>query len=297
MVIPVVGGGVIVALADLALALMLIAAGLLALAFVYWMLNNVRGAVAGLPVIGGTVANIITLAIATTQAAASGVSYVMQLQLHYIVHNLRIVLNYFLAPLFIPIMTVLQNVSDRVWDYDHNTFPRVAATFTSVWDHIRHYDFEVFPAISARFDFLERWASAIQSTWPTLLFRVDGLASRVNDYDQNVFPRIAARFAGDAAALAELQAFLPLLRTLQGFESGTVRGIEGVAGDVAGLRDRAGQIERELAKVLPLSVVVALGAAAVLNLERVARDPCHCITSGDFSDLPDRVASLESMGT
>ncbi len=297
MVIPVVGGGVIVVLADLALALMMLTAGLLALAFVYWLLANVRGRVAGLPVIGGTVANIITLAILTTQAVASGVSNVMQLQLHYIVHNLRIVLNYFLAPLFMPIWNQLQGLSNRVWDYDNNAFPRIAATFTSVLDHIRHYDFEVFPAIAATLVTLTNDATLLGRTLFPLVTRVEGLAGRVADYDQNAFPRIAARFAADAVALAELQAFLPLLRTLQGFESGTVRGIEGVARDVAGLRDVTGTLERDLARVLPLAVVAAIGATAILNLERVARDPCHCLTVGDFSDLPDRIASLETMGT
>lgn len=293
MVIPIVGGGVLVALADLALAFMMLSAGLLALAILYWLIANSRGRLGGLPLIGGTIVGILNAVLQTVVVLAAAVSGVMQAQLHFAVHNLRIVLNYFLAPLFMPIMSALQGVSNRVWDYDHNAFPRIAAQFTSVWDHIRHYDFEVFPAITTTLTLLTNDVTLLGRILFPLATRVEGLAGRVADYDQNAFPRIAARFATDAAALAELQGYLPLLRTLAEFESGAVRGIEGIAGDLASLRDIVRTHTGQLALLIGLSVIAAAGAEGIRELRCISTLKCSPLNDLLQSDLDERVTALE----
>lgn len=296
MVIPVVGGGVIVALADRVLAFAMLAVALLFFGGVYWLLVNARGRLAGLPLVGGAAVTAVNLMIVFVQVNAYAANSIIQLQLHFASRALRVVLNYFLAPVLMPVMTMVQGVSNRVWDYDHNVFPRVQATFADVWAHIANYDFNVFPRIAATLVTLTNDATLLGLGLIAHDRRITGIESRVADYDQNVFPRVQAIFASHATAIAELQAFLPLLRDLAGFEAGAVGGIRTLGGRVATLERGEADLARDLARVLPLSVVVALGAAAVLNLERVARDPCHCLNAGGWSDLPDRISALEELG-
>lgn len=103
--------------------------------------------------------------------------------------------------------------------------------------------------------------------------------------------------ANDAWGRANtLWQFLPLLQALLAFEGGILARAQALELEAVQQRGRIAELEKALATVLPLAVVAAIGATAVMNLERLARDPCHCLTIGDFSDLPSRIESLEGMG-
>lgn len=293
MVIPVVGGGVMIALADLALALVLLTAGLLAIGVLHWALANARGRLGGLPLVGGAIVGAINIMMVFVQTNAYAMGYVLQLQLHFAIHSLRIVLNFFLAPVFMPLLALVQGLSNRIWDYDNNAFPRVQAQFTNMWDHVREYDFNVFPRIAATLVTLTNDVTLLGHGLLDVTLRTTGLASRVNDYDQNVFPRIQAGFNGLGTAVAELQGYLPLLRTLAEFETITVGGIQGLGVRVGELERAEADLFRDLAKVLPLSVIAALGAVAVRELADTATNPCRCLDTDTFTDLGDRVSALE----
>lgn len=64
-----------------------------------------------------------------------------------------------------------------------------------------------------------------------------------------------------------------------------------------GLRTRLGLDEGQLARVLPLAGLAALGAAAIANAEALARDPCFCLDNLNLSDIAMRVEALENLGS
>lgn len=296
MIIPAVGAGIIVFLVDFAIGVVIVAALLSIVGFTYWMLSNIRNAAAALPVIGGPAAGFVTNARDVTVSIARAYEQQITNNFFWLIRNLRFVLNFFLAPLFIPIGNTLQahfnwlNFISNVW-------------IPQAWDLIQANT----TAIAAHFNWLNFLSNVqLPAVWAAIAEMGQMLVAHANwlNFISNVhipevwrgIDAIRADLALAMLGIRELQEFLPLLRALARFETEAVGGIDRLAGRIGELERGEADLVREVAKVAPLSIVTALGIAAVMNLERLARDPCHCLTAGDFSDLPSRVDALESIG-
>jgi hypothetical protein len=296
VLIPAAAGGALAVLGEVALIIAILAGLLLALALIFWLLTNAQNAARALPFVGGQIAGVIGNVINSVVVLGSAFEPVIRIQLFYLHHALRVLLNLFLGPLLLNIYGAFNFLTPRV-NYIYDTWrPFINAVLG-----------DVYGRIGTLADFAG-WLHEIEvPRIEALLFgqaaRIADILGWVNVVGSVTFPNIfgainqlRADLVLTVVAVRELQAFLPLLRRLTEFETQTVQGIEGVLGRVGDLERAESDLARDLAKVLPLAVVAAIGIAAIRNLERVARDPCHCLTVGDFNDLPSRVAALEELG-
>lgn len=296
IVIPAAAGAVLLFLADLALSILIVGGILMMVGLIYWLLTHIRDQVRGLVIVGGAAARIIDIGLNTTIWVARSYENVIKANLFYLARNVRMTLHYFIAPVVLPIWNLLYVVNDHVAGLERYVGGWVTVTILTINDHVVG---------------LERYVGGfVTNTLLVLNDRVGGLERYVGGFvtqtllvlNDRVFHAERAIGAHEAqlvqqlGMIAELQAFLPLLRALADFEAKQVHGLEGMGARVGDLERTTDFLTRDLQKVLPLSVVVALGIAAVANLERLARDPCHCLTVGDFNDLPARVSALEEMG-
>lgn len=90
----------------------------------------------------------------------------------------------------------------------------------------------------------------------------------------------------DAAAIANLGADVGVIE----------RDLSDIFGRVRTLEDQLADARSTLARLVTLLALAGVGAVALENLLRVARDPCYCLNDGGFSDLPGRVEALENFG-
>jgi hypothetical protein len=297
VVIPAAGAAIIVALAGLAIAVCVLVAGQFAFAFIYWLLRQARNAASALPLgLGAPVVGRIVVLISATWNIAIAYQHVLDEQFFWIHHYLRLALHYFFAPILMPLYSIVTSHTAALEWLRTTYFVQVQTAFDYLFGHVGVLEVAnlwlrttYFPQVQKAFDYLFNIAAS-HLAW--VRFFVDVYFPQV----QTTFDAVRADAALTAAAVRELQAYLPLLRTLAEFETQTAQGIAGTLGRVGELERTQADILRDLSKVLPLSVVAALGIAAIMNLERVARDPCHCLNSGDLSDLPQRVAALEEFG-
>lgn len=146
---------------------------------------------------------------------------------------------------------------------------------------------------------------------------VGQLAARVAALDAYVVHVVVVRLVAAEQQLLALVPFLPLLQRLAAFEQATaiaigaesaqlgrIGGAVGVLeGDITQVWQHVGQLERAIteqqaviAKLVALLTLAGLGAVALENVVRLAKDPCYCLTTGGFSDLPGRVEALENFG-
>lgn len=112
--------------------------------------------------------------------------------------------------------------------------------------------------------------------------------------------QINAQLSGLHAQVLQLDGRLQLLEQygrilagLSGFEQATGTEFSTVLGQTSALGADLTHARAQLETLLPLSAVTALGADAVLNLTRVAEDPCWCLNFGAGAGLEGRVALLE----
>jgi len=124
-------------------------------------------------------------------------------------------------------------------------------------------------------------------------------ASRAAQELGNALARVAALESQLAAVLPVVQAvapFLSLLQQLAAFESASAGGVSALERAVAGQQDRLKALQDDLAKLLGLAAITALGAVAIENLIRVARDPCTACQGVDLSQNEARLFALEMFG-
>lgn len=297
IVIPAVAGAVIAALAEVALDIAIVGAILMMAGLAYWLLTHARQTVAVLPVIGGAAAGVLDNGVNILKTVTNGYKGVIDSNLWYLAHNFRAVLNWYVTPAILPILQTL--VDHRNWlnfisgDQLPKLWARVSAAEQVLTDHLNWLKFisnDQLPKLWSRITLAEQvlvnhrnWLGFITNDQlPKLWGRVTSLR---DDLDFTI------------KALAAIQAYAPLLRTLAEIDAGMVGGIRTLPRRVADLETGEADILKDMAKVLPLSVLAALGLVAIANLARVAKDPCYCLNLGDFSDLPMRVAALEEMGT
>lgn len=297
MIVPAAAGGVaVVALTEIALAIAIFAAGMLAFALLAWILTHAEQAARALPFVGGQVAGIVHNIYLTTYVLAQAIEFQMQIQIANMHHWYRILVNAFMAPVIMPIYYSLNGIFNTTYWLSNTWRPFIEATIGFVEDWLKFLNASLTWVRDVEFP--RAW-EAIRGAWDVLAVH----AAAINLILYQHIPAIWDGINGLRAdlvlvitAVRELQAYLPVLRRLAEFEAEAVRGIEGVAGRVGALERAETDLARDLAKVLPLAIVVAVGLAGVRNLERLARDPCHCLTLGDFSDLPSRVEALEELG-
>jgi hypothetical protein len=297
MVIPAAGAAIVVVIAGLAIAVCVLVAGQFAFAFIYWLLRQASNAARSLPLgLGAPIVGRIAVLIGATWNIAIAYQHVLDEQFYWIHHYFRLVLHYFFAPILMPLYSIVTSHTAALDWLRTVYFAQVQTAFDYLFNHVGILEVAnvwlrttYFPQVQKAFDYLFGIAAS-HLAW--IRFFVDVYFPQV----QTTFDAVRADAALTTVALRELQAFLPLLRTLAEFETQTAQGIAGTLGRVGELERGQADILRDLSKVLPLSVVAAMGIAAIMNLERVARDPCHCLTVGDFNDLPQRVASLEELG-
>lgn len=296
MIIPAVGAGIIVFLVDFAIGVFIVAAILGTIGLTIWLLTQIQQRVSALPVIGGQAASLINAGIQVNIALARSFEQVIINNFFWLIRNLRFVLNYFLAPLFIPISRTLDAHFNWLNFLSNDQLPKVWASIGAAEQTlVAHFNWLNFlsnvqlPAVWAAIASAERTLAA-HFNWLNFITtnQLPALWERVRGIEEGV------RQAIDAILV--LNEFLPLLRVLARFEADTVGGIRLLGERTATLERQNADLARDLARVLPLSVIVALGLTAVMNLEKVARDPCHCLTLGDLNDLPARVEALEAFG-
>jgi hypothetical protein len=107
---------------------------------------------------------------------------------------------------------------------------------------------------------------------------------------------LTGRLTQAEAALAAVLGVVPLVHQLQALTAGAGSGVSALERDVAAQQARLGTIDAELARVLGLTSVAALGAVAIANLIRIARDPCNICPGLDLSNVQGRLLALEMFG-
>lgn len=107
---------------------------------------------------------------------------------------------------------------------------------------------------------------------------------------------LTARIGQAEVALAAVVSVLPIIHQLQGLATNTGAGVSALERDVAQQQANVRAVEAELAKVLGLAGVAALGAVAIANLIRIARDPCGVCPGLDLSNVQGRLTALEMFG-
>lgn len=107
---------------------------------------------------------------------------------------------------------------------------------------------------------------------------------------------LTGRLAQAELALATVVSILPLVHQLQALGATTAGGVSALERDVASQQAAIRAVEAELAKVLGLAGVAALGAVAIANLVRILRDPCGICPGLDLSNVQGRLLALEMFG-
>lgn len=283
-------------LGEFALDILFVAAILAAFGLAYWILENARGFALRLPLVSslvvGAIDNIALLLVVTQNSFDSVIdAHVVQ-----IARTLRNVLEYYIAPVMYTRDNAIHDLYGNViklWQLGivtQNTVAYIINTYVhdlygnvvQLWDRVKMTETNV---------------SYIINTYVHDLYgNVVQLWSHVTAIETQAIPRLQANEVALANALAELQAYLPLLRQLAQFESRTQQGIAGLGTQEAALEQQGRVLGQQISTVLPLAGLAALGAVAIQNLVNVAEDPCFCLNQGGLSDLTDRVSALEEMG-
>jgi hypothetical protein len=186
-----------------------------------------------------------------------------------------------------------------------------AATAAAAWAlavHIYQID---LPAVAARVAALERLEGAVSAAVQLAISSAIALA---------VLPlNIALEGLGatQRAQAAIISIYRPLWDSLAKVPAGAAYTIVVTAAEVTVLRTQVAALQGQLAtaqagvsalertvadqqaivaRLTALLAIAGAGAIALENLLRLGRDPCMCLTSGAFSDLPMRVEALENFG-
>lgn len=281
-------------LAVLVAALLLVL--LLVSAQLYYNGRQARGFAGGLPIIASPVITAIDGLLATIQHAAELVDKTLQAQLVWAVQGLG------------HIVVVAFNAAGAViLTLIHHTAALLAVTVVEL-THLRTV---VVPQLGVRL------AGAVTELVRLRDHVIAALVHDVAGLAHFVTVELVGRVMAVERAVAALIPFLGMLERLAslGFDPaaalqadaqqlGRIAGGVGALGaDLGAIGARVGTLETDLAnsqatlaRLVALLALAGVGAVALENLLRLAKDPCYCLTQGSFSDLPGRVEALENFG-
>lgn len=285
-----------IALLDLCIGIGILIIILLAFATLRWTVNATVGLVGGLPIIGGAAVNAVQRFGDAIWNLARGFEEIQATYVWNVSVRLVQLLNATVGVAFQPWAILISNTNNianearaDAWYILGQWIPFVTNWITNTSNIANEARALVWGLSAHVYQVVEVIANEARA-------RVSALETHVSNVVEPIANEGRALARSLAPQVAVLWGFLPLLQALAAFEGGALARIATLEADLAFQRGRVQVLEQNLARVMPLAVVAAIGATAVLNLERVARDPCHCLTLGDFSDLGDRVAALESLG-
>lgn len=293
-IVPIAIGAEALLAVFLAVAIGVIA--LLILVVGIWGGMFVRDALSGVPVVGGTIRNAAQSLVDVQVSLAYRLEMQFAGSLYWAGSAVLRLFRAFLAPFVGPrdqynmttraYVNAVTALAQTIWYAEIPALKATEATTASnvkaVTDLAQHIWYQELPRIAQIEQGLRGDVNAVTALAQYIWFH-----ELVN---------MRAAEANLGARLGDLENYLDILRKLAGFESAVLGGLAGLEAALDRLSGRVGTVEQGLATVLPIAGALVVSVDAVQNLERLARDPCHCLNAGDMGDLPSRVDMLEVAG-
>lgn len=267
---------------------------LIGLAIVIPLMNLIRGIIQAIPFIGTQLAN----ALGGVWNWFAGVIQSMERTVEYTTNTILQVVGH--AAIY-----VLGAAIDYALSLANSAHSLISLLFndiSGIWNAIYGW---VNAAIIAAHSLAQAAYGLANSAWiaaGTALSRIGAAEVNIAWLLLHFVPGVNARLSALEAVAAEVPVMLRDLSGLKGLTAQQAADIAALTVAVKSIDTTIGIDGREigtlagqLAQVLPLSVIAALGLTAIDTLVKVAEDPCYCMSStGNLSDLTSRVLALEN---
>jgi hypothetical protein len=288
---PVALGGEGIGIVDL-----FVFACMLAIVVVLWTLLQARGPIGSVPIIGATGVSLIdAIRVQVTNLALSLENFLTWQQGQITDLWNRAVTN-LINPYFGALSQLYTSLALGVRELATRAVPQLQADVTALQ---RAQATAILPAlaidasqIAALLKFEDRM---VRVTLPAMAAEAARTAQEAANL-RALLAGLTAEVQAVAALVARLAPFLPELQGLAAFEASAAGGVAALERDIANQRGRITGAEQELAKLVALSGVTVLGAVAIANLVRVARDPCRICDGLDLATVEARLTALEMFG-
>lgn len=274
----------------------LVFASMLAIAVILWTTLQLRAPAGRLPVVGGTLINAIDsvrqavtqIALGMEQFFAAQQAQVSSLWTRFILQ----VLNPTIAGFQNAIVSVglrVEDIATRRLSALENTVAGLSGTvLTLLVPLVDQHTHRITSIETDTRDVIHPTIEDLSHKATTTAQLLENAIGRVGTLEHDL--------AAAVAVLGTLAPFLPILRGLAAFETASAGGLTALGGELTLQRGRVQVLENDLSKVLALAGVTALGAVAIQNLIRVARDPCKGCPGADLTNYEARLFQLEMFG-
>ncbi len=269
---------------------------LIACAMILWILLQARAPVGGVPVVGGIGVSLIDGLRTNVQNLAFGLdSWLSQLQAATEAGWTWFVNQAILVPLA-KSAAALADLNTFVNQLALTTIPQLAAQLaaaeTQLTDAVLPRLTAAEAAILADEDFVKGVVVAELGQVSTAVGQLRADADQL----RAELGQVGSQVLADAAILAQLAVLIPGLQALVGAEGAAIAGLQTLPGELAQLEGRVKGQTTDLGKLAALLGLAALGAVAIENLIRIARDPCSVCPGLDLGTVEQRLESLEAFG-
>lgn len=267
---------------------------LIGLAIVIPLMNVIRGIIQAIPFIGTQLAN----ALGGVWNWFGGVIQSMERTVEYTTNAILQVVGH-------AAIAVLGAAIDYALSLAHSAQALIGLLFNDIsglWNAINGWVTSGINAAHALAAFAEQGVQQLAATAGMLLTRIGTAEVNIAWLLLHFVPGVNARLSALEAVAAEVPVMLRDLSGLKGLTAQQAADIAALTVAVKSIDTTIGIDGREigtlagqLAQVIPLAAISALGITAIDTLIKVAEDPCYCMSStGDLSDLTSRVLALEN---
>jgi hypothetical protein len=261
-----------------------------------WGGQYAKAALGGLPIVGGTIANVAQSLIDVQVNLLYAIESQLAGSIYWGGRAFGALLRIMVGPFFAPRDAYVNVIANDVGAVTH-----LAQT---IWyeslPQIGHAIAGIASEVAAVTQLAQHiWFVELPKIWQ---FETDAARdiAAVTQLAQFIYftelPRLAAIESQLDLRLRELEAYLDILRRLAGFETTVEGGIAGLRTGVQGIEQALQAQGADLAKLLPLIAVLAVSGTAIENLTRLAENPCFCLDFPPWIDMPQRVAALQGIG-